>query len=152
MSMQSEPSEPEQTQPGQVESGQVEPGQAEPDQRSWFSRRLLPGGTEPDPRFTLANERTFLAWMRTALAMLAGAIALEAFPIADVEPWLRRTAAVLMAVLGVVVAASAMVRWVRVERAMRWGRPLPVAGVLPVLGWGTVVAGLTLLIMVLAVG
>jgi hypothetical protein len=30
------------------------------------------GGTDPDPRFTLANERTFLAWVRTALAVVAG--------------------------------------------------------------------------------
>jgi len=36
-------------------------------------------GEEPDPRFTLANERTFLAWVRTALALVAGGIGLEAF-------------------------------------------------------------------------
>ena len=29
-------------------------------------------GEEPDYRFTLANERTFLAWVRTALGLLAG--------------------------------------------------------------------------------
>ncbi len=49
------------------------------DHRSWLARRLLPEGSEPDPRFTLANERTFLAWVRTALALLAGGIAIEAF-------------------------------------------------------------------------
>ena len=45
-------------------------------------------GDEPDPRFTLANERTFLAWVRTTLAMLAGAVALHSlgFPTTD---WLR---------------------------------------------------------------
>ncbi|WP_283215114.1 DUF202 domain-containing protein [Pseudofrankia sp. DC12] len=32
-------------------------------------------GTDPDYRFSLANERTFLAWIRTALALLAGGIA-----------------------------------------------------------------------------
>lgn len=32
-------------------------------------------GTEPDYRFTLANERTFLAWIRTALALIAGGVA-----------------------------------------------------------------------------
>lgn len=31
---------------------------------------------EPDYRFTLANERTFLAWQRTALGLLAAAVAL----------------------------------------------------------------------------
>src|SRR3984893_15268857 len=30
---------------------------------------------EPDYRFTLANERTFLAWQRTALGLLAAAVA-----------------------------------------------------------------------------
>lgn len=33
------------------------------------------GRAEPDYRFTLANERTFLAWIRTALALLAGGVA-----------------------------------------------------------------------------
>ena len=48
-------------------------------ERSRISRWLLPHGSEPDPRFTLANERTFLAWVRTSLAFLAGGTALEAF-------------------------------------------------------------------------
>jgi hypothetical protein len=30
---------------------------------------------EPDYRFTFANERTFLAWIRTALALIAGGVA-----------------------------------------------------------------------------
>ena len=32
-------------------------------------------GTEPDPRFSLANERTFLAWFRTGITLLALGIA-----------------------------------------------------------------------------
>ena len=36
-------------------------------------------GTDPDPRFTLANERTFLAWNRTALALIAGGLAVAQF-------------------------------------------------------------------------
>ena len=43
-----------------------------------FPRRVYEAGTEPDPRFTMANERTFLAWIRTALALIAGGVALEA--------------------------------------------------------------------------
>lgn len=49
------------------------------DERGPLTRRLLPDGEEPDARFTLANERTFLAWIRTALAFIAGGIAVEAF-------------------------------------------------------------------------
>ena len=30
---------------------------------------------EPDYRFTLANERTFLAWQRTSLGLMAAAVA-----------------------------------------------------------------------------
>ncbi len=47
--------------------------------RSRLADRLLGGGQEPDPRFSLANERTFLAWIRTSLALLAGAVAVDAF-------------------------------------------------------------------------
>lgn len=36
-------------------------------------------GKEPDYRFTLANERTFLAWVRTGLALLAGGLLLDQF-------------------------------------------------------------------------
>lgn len=67
--------------------------------RSRFAERLLPGGTEPDPRFTLANERTFLAWIRTSLALLAGGIAVEAFT-TDVFPEpIRRGLSVLLLLL-----------------------------------------------------
>lgn len=46
-------------------------------QRGLLDRWFLPGGIEPDPRFTLANERTFLAWIRTSFALIAGSIALK---------------------------------------------------------------------------
>lgn len=57
----------------------IPPNNPVPPSRGKIAERLLPGGTEPDPRFTLANERTFLAWIRTSLALLAGGIAIEAF-------------------------------------------------------------------------
>ena len=117
-------------------------------QRDWLTRRLLPDGVEPDPRFTLANERTFLAWIRTALALIGGGVALEAFPIASVEPWLRRTAAITLALVGLVVATTAMSRWLRVERAMRTEQPLPVTTIAPVLALGVTAAAVVLLVMV----
>ena len=41
------------------------------------ARRVLGPGVEPDPRFSLANERTFLAWIRTGLALIAGGVAIR---------------------------------------------------------------------------
>ena len=50
-----------------------------------FPKSVYKLGTEPDPRFSLANERTFLAWLRTSLAFIAAGVALEAvgFPESD---------------------------------------------------------------------
>ena len=95
--------------------------------RGGFARRVLGGGTEPDPRFTLANERTFLAWIRTSLALLAGGIGLEAFT-EDAFPGAWRTIlAIGLIVLAMVLSTTACLRWIRVERAMRQRRPLPLS-------------------------
>lgn len=90
-----------------------------------LSRRLFPDGTAPDARFTLANERTFLAWIRTALGMVGAGVALEAFA-GEVFPAALRTVLALALVLtGLVLSVSALTHWVRVERALRHDRPLP---------------------------
>lgn len=95
------------------------PEQPLPSGRSRTAQRLLPGGEEPDLRFTLANERTFLAWIRTSLALLAGGIAVEAFT-ADLflEP-VRKGLATVLLLLGLFLSAGSAVRWLRVERSMR---------------------------------
>jgi putative membrane protein len=100
-------------------------------------------GVEPDPRYTLANERTFLAWVRTALAMLAGGVALHALNVPETD-WLRTTLAVVLVVVGALVTVFAQVRWARIERAMRTGQPLP-AFSLGFLLTGAVVVGAALL-------
>lgn len=82
-------------------------------------------GSDPDYRFTLANERTFLAWLRTGLALLAGAVALASL-VHDFGPRpFRIVITVLLLVLSLVVTTGAYVRWDRAERAMREKRPLP---------------------------
>ena len=81
-------------------------------------------GTEPDPRFSLANERTFLAWVRTALAMLAGAVALHSLQLPQTS-WLRGIVVVTLLVIGALCTLLAYLRWARVERAMRLREPLP---------------------------
>lgn len=110
------------------------------DERSWLARTLLPEGEEPDPRFTLANERTFLAWIRTSLAFLAGGVALEAFRSPSVPEHLWSGAAVLVLLVGMLIGLGAAVRWLRVERAMRTGKALPVPAIVPFLAGVAVVA------------
>ena len=82
-------------------------------------------GTEPDYRFTLANERTFLAWMRTSLGLLAAGVAVRFVA----EPFEVDGGRTTMAVAAISVSAVCIVlaylRWVGVQRAMRHGEPLP---------------------------
>ena len=111
-------------------------------------RRVLGPGTEPDPRFTLANERTFLAWIRTGLALIAGAVAIEGFSI-NLDETIRGILAVLLIILGATVAIGAGVRWLRVEQAMRQSRPLPVPTLIPFLVLATILASVVLLLLVL---
>ncbi|WP_341395539.1 YidH family protein [Arthrobacter sp. G119Y2] len=103
-------------------------------ERGWLTRKVLPGGTEPDPRFTLANERTFLAWIRTSLGFLAGGLALEAFAVEAFPELLRKVLAVTLVATGMLISAGAAVRWISVESSMRHGRPLPVPLIVPLLG------------------
>jgi putative membrane protein len=82
-------------------------------------------GTDPDYRFTLANERTFLAWLRTGLALLAGAVALASL-VHDFGPQSLRVAiTVFLLILSLIVTVGAYVRWDRAERALRENRSLP---------------------------
>ncbi|MDQ4110963.1 MAG: DUF202 domain-containing protein [Actinomycetota bacterium] len=99
-------------------------------------------GSEPDPRFTLANERTFLAWARTVLGLLAGAVALHSFRVPTTEG-VRIGVIALLVLTAIACTVLAMVRWARVERAMRERRPLPAFST------GFILAGALLLIAVL---
>ena len=102
---------------------------------SWSSRlaALLPstverdaGGTEPDPRFTFANERTFLAWSRTALALVVAGLAIvQLLPPFPGVPAGRHLLGVPLIALGAVLAIVAYTEWARNQRALRRGEPLP---------------------------
>jgi putative membrane protein len=112
--------------------------------RRRFPRWVFGEGAEPDPRFTLANERTFLAWIRTSLALLASGIALEAVA-PPMQPELRFAASVVLIVLGLLTPAQAWFAWSRDERAMRHGRPLGAPSLMLPLTVGTAVTGVLLL-------
>lgn len=89
-----------------------------------FPRRVYAQGVEPDARFTLANERTFLAWIRTSLALVAGGVALKALGL-PLHPTLRTAASVTLLVLRLVTPPMAWMHWASVEAAVRRGSPLP---------------------------
>lgn len=110
-----------------------------------FPQAVYRTGHEPDPRFSLANERTFLAWMRTSLALLAAGVALEALDLPIAEG-IRLVSALLFIALGLLVPVQAWLGWAATERAMRESRPLPSARLgLPVVV-GVTVAGLLVLV------
>nr|WP_235433560.1 DUF202 domain-containing protein [Protofrankia coriariae] len=106
-------------------------------------------GQDPDVRFSLANERTFLAWIRTSLALLAGGVAVvQVVPEFSVSG-ARHVLGVPLIVLGTTVAATSYRRWVIVERAMRERRSLPVSGLPRLLAAGVALVSATALIFVL---
>lgn len=93
---------------------------------------------EPDYRFTLANERTFLAWMRTAIGLLAAGVGVEY--LADFGAPGRTTLAGGLVLLGMATAGLAYWNWQRAERAIRAGRPLPRSPMITVLSLAMVLA------------
>lgn len=125
------------------------PGTEQPPGRDGLTGRLLGGGKEPDPRFTLANERTFLAWIRTSLALLAGGVAVEAFTGEVFDEPVRTFLAVVLLVLSMLLSAGATVRWIRVERSMRRQAPLPLPLIAPLLAVGGALTAGVLVVVVL---
>jgi len=114
-------------------------------QQQRFPRRVYDRGEEPDPRFSLANERTFLAWIRTALAFFAAGVALHAVEL-PLPTWLLLTSSVVLIVTGLSAGIQAWVGWVRSERALRTGAVLPAPPVAPLLTIGIVLVAALLVI------
>lgn len=111
-------------------------------------RSVYEVGEEPDPRFTLANERTFLAWLRTSLALMAGGVGFAALgPAGNI---LDRLIAVALLVTGIVCSVSALQHWIACERALRTGNPLPSPWMAAVLGIGLAITGVLACILVIS--
>jgi putative membrane protein len=115
--------------------------------RRW-PRSVFGVGTEPDPRFTFANERTFLAWIRTALALLAAGISLDTF-VTKFPEALRTAVSILLVLTGAACGGIAYCRWMASERALRLNKPLPAPVIAPVLGYGVVLVGVTFAVVLL---
>ena len=106
-------------------------------------------GQEPDYRFTLANERTFLAWIRTALALLAGGVAVIQLVPSFAVPGGRHILGFALIGLSIVVAVSSYRHWAESERALRLGKPLPPSVLPRTLGAGVALVSLVALILIL---
>ena len=97
--------------------------------------------TEPDYRFTLANERTFLAWQRTALGLLAAAVAvIQLVPELSIAG-ARHVLGIVLTLLAILTAGMGVLRWHQVDRAMRRDQPLPRHPTPMYLGVGLIIIG-----------
>ncbi|MGW0535475.1 YidH family protein [Streptomyces sp. NPDC003032] len=117
--------------------------------RLWFApERIREEGDTPDYRFSLANERTFLAWLRTALALIGGGFAVDQF-LPDLRWGWRIGLALALLAAGVLCSLRAVNHWVRCERAMRRGEDLPVGRFPTVLSLAVAVVALAMVVVVL---
>jgi inner membrane protein YidH len=86
---------------------------------------MAPEPQEPDPRFTLANERTFLSWIRTSLALIAGGVALAELGRRIGPSPLRLILSVAPVLAGAILSGLAFQHWRSCQQALRTGAPLP---------------------------
>jgi putative membrane protein len=106
-------------------------------------------GNTPDYRFSMANERTFLAWIRTSLALIAGALAIDQLTPEIAPGPVRILLCVILAFLGAGLAVLSYHRWGLMEAAMRNNRELPFSAVMLVMTIGVAAAALVFAILVL---
>ena len=100
----------------------------------------------PDYRFTLANERTLLAWLRTGLALVAGGVAVATYTPDLGVAWGSAAVAFALVLTGLGTAMAGYHRWRANEQAIRDDRPLPASWLAP-----TVTAALAAVVVVVAV-
>ncbi|GGT17818.1 YidH family protein [Streptomyces chromofuscus] len=117
--------------------------------RLWFGpQRIREEGDTPDYRFSLANERTFLAWLRTALALIGGGFAVDQF-LPDLNRGWRVGLALALLGAGVLCSLRAVNHWVSCERAMRRGEDLPVSRFPALLSLVVAVVAVAMVVVVL---
>ncbi|WP_200837614.1 YidH family protein [Ruania rhizosphaerae] len=118
--------------PDEARSAEGDDGGAE-EEETRRPRSVYGVGTEPDVRFSLANERTALAWLRTGLTLVAGGVALTTLASFGEGNEVLDIIAGMACLAGGVLALAAISGWRRRERALRLGEPLPAPRILPVL-------------------
>lgn len=115
----------------------------------WYSPPRQDVGREPDYRFSLANERTFLAWIRTALALTAGGLGVIQLLPELVVPGGREVLGLALVLLGSTVAVTSFRRWSLNETAMRTETPLPASRLPLVLAGGVGLVSLVAVVLLL---
>jgi putative membrane protein len=106
-------------------------------------------GSDPDYRFSLANERTFLAWIRTSLGLLAGGVAVLAV-LDDVgHPVVRVVTGAAVLLLAALLPPLAYHRWARTEQALRTETSLPGPGMMRLIAGGLVIVAFLVAALVL---
>ena len=104
-------------------------------------------GQDPDYRFSLANERTFLAWIRTALSLLAAAVAVVQLVPAFRLHGTREVLGAVLAAIGCLCAGLAYPRWAANERAMRTSASLPRGAALILLSIALMIVGVAVVVL-----
>ena len=100
----------------------------------------------PDYRFTLANERTLLAWLRTGLALVAGGVAVATYAPDLGVAWGSAAVAFALVLIGLGTAVAGYQRWRANERAIATDEPLPASWLAP-----TVTAAVAAVVVVVGV-
>jgi putative membrane protein len=117
---------------------------------SWRRPRWQDEGEDPDYRYSLANERTFLAWIRTSLSLIAAAVAVVQLVPAFRISGGRWVLGVTLAATGLAAAVLGYLRWASTERAMRLRRPLQYGSGLLLMSIAIAAVGLAVLLLALA--
>jgi putative membrane protein len=107
-------------------------------------------GQDPDYRFSLANERTFLAWIRTSLALVAGGLAATQLLPELQLAFAREAIGAALVALGTLLAGAAFRRWAVNEEAMRLEQPIPASRLPAVLAVGVAIVSVGALVLLLA--
>ncbi|MCD1126685.1 DUF202 domain-containing protein [Jinshanibacter sp. LJY008] len=109
-------------------------------------------GEAPDYRFSLANERTFLAWIRTSLVFLAAGVGLDQLAPNLATPVVREALAVLLCLFAGSLAVGGYLRWLSNERAMRLKEDLPYTRGLLLISLMMALVAVVVIVMVLYAG
>ncbi|MBM7799343.1 putative membrane protein [Microlunatus panaciterrae] len=118
--------------------------------RRW-PRHVFGVGDEPDPRFSFANERTFLAWIRTALALVAAGVGVAAISQLNHSLTLEvHVASLVLVICGLAAGVGAFTRWARHERAIRLNQALPSSPLMPFLTVGVTIVALIAFVVLLS--